>query len=284
MTNNQKMLNEHETRIDEKIAEYNKAIEDGVSINDLAKLEEEIKDAEVDYAEAKRTEVFEICKNSPKPIFTAIEMHHYEVFGHKTTKDEEVITGVEKVSKTKQIDLVKLCKYCGLDTAWQYMVEKFNQLLAARTAKELGLTEAQIRKLKDSFAMNKIARDLEMGETPDSNTKMCKMLQTILNGFMFEAGENGENIYKVNSHDVKYLVACYTKRGKKFLSVSVAKSEYIHRLVADIAHRVLMGKAYDLEYKMTEVSENAAVEVKPETAKAEKPKKSAKKTAETAKA
>lgn len=233
-----------------KINEYNAALKE----NDFAKasrVEQELREAETSYAEAKCVEVFTDLAKSDNPVKAAVEMHSFLVVGHRAKREDGVITGLEVIEdKVRQIDLVKLCKFCDLPVSWQYKVEKFNQLLALRAATELKMTKAQIKKICDSFYMNDLARQVEMGETPGSNTAICKQLQQVLDDILFEDNGKGKNIYRVNNHDVAYLLMCYTKRGRKNLSIAVAKHSYMHRLVMDVAHRIVTGKTYDLEYRM----------------------------------
>ena len=86
-----------------------------------------------------------------------------------------------------------------------------------------------------------------------------------------EDNGKGKNVFRVNNHDVAYLLMCYTKRGKKTLTVAVAKNAYIHRLVLDVMHRIVTNKSYDLEYRMVsadKAKKNADTkEVKAEPAK-----------------
>lgn len=249
-----------------KIDEYNKALKE----NDFAVMntvDKDLKEAEDSYLEAKQIEVFGELKAKENPVREAIAMHSFCVVGHRPIKEKGVLMGYELVEdKVRQIDLVKLCKFCGLPEQWQYKVEKFNQLLAMRAANELKMTKAQIKKICDSFYMDKLAREIEMGGTPDSNTAICKQLQQVFDAILFEDNGKGSNVYKVNNHDVAYLLMCYTKRGKKTLSVAVAKNAYMHRLVFDVMHRIVTGKTYDLEYRM--VKESAPAEKKPAEKKA----------------
>lgn len=280
-------LNDLYVDILNKIDEYNKALKD----NDLAKtrgLEQELKEIEKDYAEVKRTLVFDELKNEENPVKAAITTHSYYVVSHRTEREEGVITGFEIVEdKVCQIDLVKFCKHCSLPTNWQYMVEKFNQLMAMRTATELKMTKAQIKKICDSFYMNSLAKKVDLGETPTSNTAICKQLQKVFDAILFEAPAENEtpventdteakpetpakskkikNIHRVNNHDVAYLLMCYSKRGKKTLSVAVAKNSYVHRLVMDVMHRVVTGKTYDLEYRMIKAKDSSESSTKDET-------------------
>lgn len=272
MADIKKILNDNHEAIVKLIGGYNEALKE----NDLAKatqIEKELKEAEVAYIDAKCVEVFSELAQAENPVKAAAEKHSYLVVSHRTRREEGVVTGFEIIEdKVRQIDLVKFCEFCKLPTAWKYSVEKFNQLLALRTANELKMTKAQIKKICDSFFMNDLARQVEMGGTPDSNTAICKQLQQVIDAVMFEDNGKGKNIYRVNNHDVAYLLMCYTKRGKKVLSVAVAKNAYIHRLVLDVMHRIVTGKAYDLEYRMVSAEKakkvgdtKAKAEAKPET-------------------
>lgn len=261
MADIKKKISELREEVVAKINEYNEALKE----NDLAKatrIEQELKETEASYAELKSVEVFTELKEKENPVREAITTHSYLVISHKTLREDGVVKGFEIIEdKVRQIDLVKFCKFCNLDTMWQYNVERFNQLLAMRAANELKMTKAQIKKICDSFYMNDLARQIEMGGTPDSNTAICKQLQQVLDSILFEDNGKGKNVYRVNNHDVAYLLMCYTKRGKKTLSIAVAKNAYMHRLVMDVAHRIVTGKAYDLEYRMiadTKVSETKA--------------------------
>lgn len=250
MADIKKTLSELKSDALAKVEEYN----DALKKNDFAvmtRAEGELKEIEASYAEAKSVEVFTELSKKEKPVLEAIITHSYFVIGHKTIKENGVVMGFELFEdKVRQIDLVKFCKFCKLDTTWAYAVERFNQLLTLRAANELKMTKAQIKKICDSYYMSDLARKVEMGETPDSNTAICKQLQQVLDGILFEDNGKGKNVYRVNNHDVAYLLMCYSKRGKKVLTVAVAKSAFVHRLVMDVAHRIVTNKTYDLEYKM----------------------------------
>ena len=245
-----KIIEEHRNDIVAKINEYNEALK----ANNLSKtnnIEKELKDAEAAYAEAKCMEVFGNLAKTDSPIKEAVAMYSYSVVSHKVNRENGIVVGFELVeNKERQIDLVKFCEYIKAPTDWKHSVERFNQLLALRTANELKMSKSQIKKICDSFYMSNLARRCEMGDTPDSNTAICKQLQQIVDAILFEDNGKGKNVYRVNNHDVAYLLMCYTKRGKKVLSVAVAKSAYIHRLILDIMHRIVTGKSYDLEYRM----------------------------------
>lgn len=265
-------LNELRAQAVQHIDAYNIAL----SENDLAKttqVEGFLKEIEKAYAEEKNLEVFENLAKEENPVLAAATMHSFLTISHKAIREDGVLKGFSLLDdKVIQIDLVELCNYLRLPTDWKYKVEKFNQLMALRTANELKLSKAQIKEICDSFYMNKLACDVELGGTPDSNTAICKQLQKIIDEVLFVDNGKGKNIYKVNNHDVAYLIACYSKRGKKVLSVAVAKSSFVHKLIADILHRIVTGKVYGLEYKMLSSEKVAKIKADEKVAKAEKVK------------
>lgn len=303
MADIKKRIDDLHKDIVEKISDINKGLK--AKERDVAKLhllDDDLKELEREYAKAKCVEVFDQLKNEENPVKAAIIMHSYFTTSHSYTRtDSGAITSIKIVEdKPRQIDLVKLCKHCGLPADWQYKVEKFNQLLAMKTATDLKMSKAQIKKICDSFYMSKLAKEIDMGATPTSNTAICKQLQQIFDAVLFEVSDktkteakseapakdevpventNAEakseapakntkkvkNMHRVNNHDVAYLLMCYSKRGKKKLSVAVAKNSYVHRLVMDIMHRVVTGKTYDLEYRMIKKKDSAEVSAKDET-------------------
>ena len=111
MADIKKIIGEHRDVIVKKIGEYNEALKE----NDLAKAtrtEQELKDAEAAYAEAKCVEVFGELAQSENPVKAAVAMHSYLVVSHRVKREEGSITGFEIVEdKVRQIDLVKFCEY-----------------------------------------------------------------------------------------------------------------------------------------------------------------------------
>lgn len=261
------MLSELHDSVVEQINAFNKAIHEN-DLSAMSKAETSLKEAEAEYAETKALEVFDKLGEMENPIKAGIIEYSYPVLSHKNIREDGKITGIELVEdKMRQIDLVKLAKYCGIKCDWQYMIEKFNQLLCLRAARELKLPKAEVNKICDSFYMNKLSRAVELGETPDSNTQICKQLQTIMDAMVFEDNGKGKNIYKVNNHDVAYLLMCYTQKGRKALTIRTQKHAVVHRLVMDIEHRVILNKKYDLEYKVDKGEKVSEKEPKPKTEK-----------------
>lgn len=265
-----KELEELKVDVERSIDEYNAALDENNFVK-MSQAETALKAAETNYAKTKEEEVFEALKDEENPVKAAITKHSYNIVSHKVNRENGEITSYELVTdKLRQIDLVKFCKYCNLPTAWQYKVEKFNQLLALRTANDLKLPKAKIKKICDSFYMNKLAREIDLGGTPDSNTQICKQLQMVVDAILYVDNGKGKNLYRVNNHDVAYLLMVYAQRNnKKVCSVKVAKNSYMHKLVLDVMHRILAGKVYDLEFQM---SKSKPAKSEPEKASKTKPK------------
>lgn len=247
-----KVLNERRAEIAAKVDAYNAAVKKN-DFDEVQKAENELRAAEKEYAAEKQAGVFQALKETENPIKSAVEQRSFFVVSHKVERDDngKPVSCVMVEDRERMIDLVKFCKFAGLDTMWQYKVQKANQLLAMRAANELGWSKKEIRALKDSFFMDAKARELEMGETPDSNSQICKILQEVFDSILFLDNGKGKNTYKVLNRDVAYILSCYTKRNnKKALTVSVAKNGYMHTLLVDIMHRIVTGKVYGLDYQM----------------------------------
>lgn len=234
--------------------------------------ESALKEAEKAYAEGRRVEVFAELRKQPNPVKAALEMYSFPVIGHRLTRDDGVVTGVElDYGKQKQIDLVRFFEACNLKTDWRFKVEKVNQLMTLATAEDLKVDTKRKKEIATTFYMSDIARQIDGGKTPTSTTAMCKLLQQAMDEILFEDDGKGGNKYKVLNRDVQYLRFCHTKRGKKVLSVAIMKNKQVYNLMADIAHRLVTGKVYDLEFQMVKGSVTAS---NPEP-KAESPKAAA---------
>lgn len=281
----EKVLSELRGSIVEQIELFNKSLKES-DFSKMAKAEAELKELETQYADLKATEVFDEVGDEENPIKAAIIKYWYPVLSHKNIREDGKLVKFELIEdKMRQIDLVKLAKYCNIKADWQYAIEKFNQLLTLRAANELKLTKKEIEQICNSFYMNKLSREVELGGTPDSNTQICKQLQKIVDDMVFEDDGKGKNKYKVNNHDVAYLLMCYTKKNnKKALTVSTAKHSVVHRLIMDIEHRVILGKVYGLDYKIAKDTETTVTKkVEAEKVSEKKTKKNAEKVAEVEK-
>lgn len=240
------------------IASYNEALSKG-DLKVVNELDVALKELEVAYATAVAHSVYRECLATENPILTAIQRYEYQVIGHKDNKVDGIITDrVIVEDKTRVIDLFKMVKFCNdrkesigkeLPSDWVGYVEKFNQLMTIRVATELGFTQAQIKKLSQTYYMSDVARKIELGETPVSNTQMCKVLQTCIDKILLLPDEKGKNTLKANNKDVAYVQNLYAKKGKETLNVQVAKHDFMRRLVTDVIYRLVNDKKYGVEFK-----------------------------------
>ena len=72
-------------------------------------------------------------------------------------------------------------------------------------------------------------------------------------------------------------MSLYAKKGRGVLSVAAARPKYLEKLIAEILHRIVTKKSYNIEFK--EKKERAAGKIDPKPAGAvESARKSAKKS------
>lgn len=228
---------------EEKVKAYNDLYQSG-SFADAVKLEEEITQIINEYTSEARRLCFEHCKGTEDPMITAVTLLTFKTIA---TKNEEVgeskIPVLTIVDKDKAIDLQKLHKYIndgiGHDKKWIYIAEKFNCLLTAAAAEDLGIDPKSVN---DSYAMSAISKDIELGKAPTSANAKLNLLRVVI-----EAMIGPE--YKVTSHDVKFLMKVYTKKSRKALTVTTANQKYLRSYLAEICHKLVTGKSYELDYK-----------------------------------
>ena len=246
-------LEEIKSRAEKQVEVYNLAL----IKNDAAKMnaaESALKEIEGEYATQAMREAFAECKKSDDPVIAAIKMYTYDVLGHTIARRDGVIEGISLTMKSKQIELPKLFKSLEKSHLWEYDLEKLGCLLCMRTAKELGIPDAEVRRIDRMYYQSEFARKSELGAVPTSNNQIVKLLQGIIDQVLPNKG------YKALVVDVKYFLMCYTRRGKSKLTVSVAKFSFIQTLFMDILHRIVCDLKYDVEYKMIPRKDTAVAE------------------------
>lgn len=272
---------EIKTDLETRINAYNAAINaDDTKATELEKLDNETSELEKEYTRAAlHATALELLDN-PAPMLAAATALTFEVLKHKDKEDENGIKSREIVTAERPLDFVALesffverGKKFGAESTWVYKVAAFNRLLCMRTAQSIG---ADVKTVAEKFATPTQARDIDLGKTPTSNTQLLKQLQIIIDSMLYAEGEKG-NIYKANSHDVGYLLSLYAKKGRGVLSVAAARPKYLEKLIAEILHRIVSEKSYNIEFK--EKKDRASGKIDPKPAGAvESARKSAKKS------
>ena len=194
---------------------------------------------------------FDDCRAADDPMLEAIKRLTFTTIGVKVSKKgDEKITVSEIVEKEKAIDLLKLHKSVkggiGKDPKWNGLVERMNFYMTARQAKRLLKQKEHLttvlKEINDSYAMCEIARNIDMGKDPTSNTKLLATLQSVITAMVGEE-------YKATSHDVNYITDLYATKGKKALSVNCANHRYFRGYIAAVCHSIVTGEDYDVAFK-----------------------------------
>lgn len=191
---------------------------------------------------------FAECRETEDPMLEAIKRLEFTTIGLKVTKKgEEKIPVAEIVDKNKSIDVFKLHKTVnggiGKDPKWNGLIEKMNYHMTVRQAKRLigerGNLTKLLSEISDSYRLSDIAKQIDLGKDPTSNTKLLGTLQTIVTAMIGEE-------YKPTSHDVNYLIDIYAKKGRGALTVECSNHRYFRGYITDICHHIVTGDDYRL--------------------------------------
>lgn len=230
------------SEVGEIVKTYNDAIQNG-RFEESTKADTAMTEKINEYTATVRDMCFEDCKATDDPMLAAVRTLSYVTIGVKDEKKGDDKVPVRTVvDKERAIDLLKLDKYCGgigHDKEWMHVAQKMNFLLTCQKARDLGLDP---QKVNDSYAMSEIARQFEMGKNPTSKTNMLRTLQMVVTAMLGEG-------YKATSHDVNFLLSVYSKKNRKALVVSCANHRNFRGYIAEVCHRIVTGKEYELEYK-----------------------------------
>lgn len=229
-----------------KTRDYNDALQNG-EMDKVAETESDIDDAISEYTGIAELLAFDTCEKSENPMVTAVTMLTFRTIAKKDIKEEGSKVAIRKIDdKEKYIDLAKLHKRInggiGADKTWIYQVEKLNMCMTAQRAQDLGCSAENLKDINDSYAMSEIAKQVQLGKNPCSNTQLLKTLTTIITAMLGEG-------YKPNSHDVAFLKSVYAKKGKAALSVACANHKNFRNYIAEVCHRIVTGGIYTVEFK-----------------------------------
>lgn len=258
-------LTELKTTVLEKIELYNAALKTN-DHDKIAAAEAAVKDAEETFAEQSQNDMFDECAATPDPMYTAIKAGFFDIIRHKIDRDEGIITGMHWYMDRRQIDLVKLCKKLQKPIEWKAKVEKLGELLCKRVMNDVGKNTSG---LDDKYKMSKQAKGVKLEGDPTSNSGLLKLLQTVVDSMLFEDAGDGKNKYKINNRDVKYMLHCYGRKGG-VLTIAVANTSTLIKLVAEIMYRVTNELEYDVKFKMVRGNTVANQKAENETKKADK--------------
>lgn len=243
-------LTETRAKLEENASKYNEAVRTKDTTQDIIKAIDAEKDELLGiYVATAREICYEELKASDDPILEAAKKYEFDSISVKDIQDKDTGTITRTIVDTKKtIDLFTLHRYCkgiGKDSNWVYKLEKFNYLLAYKAV--LGITKgddqkAKLDKLKKTYAMDKVSRDIDMGKTPTSNTQVLKALDALI------AATLGEEYHGL-SIDAKFLLEIYTKEGKGALNVVLPTHSRFCGKFLRVLHRIVTNGTYGAEYK-----------------------------------
>lgn len=198
------------------------------------------------YTAISRDECFAALRATEDPMLEAVKQLVYptiRIIDKDGKKDGSELPKTYIDDSEKFIDLLRLHKFIdggiGADKQWAYRIEKLNFLLTAQKAVDLGIDPKSIN---DSYAMNDISKAIDLGNNPTSKTNLLKTIQSIVTAMVGEG-------YKATSHDVNFLMSIYSRKNRKALTVTCANHKYMRQYMAEICHRIVFGKSYNLDYK-----------------------------------
>lgn len=228
--------------------EWVKVINEATDIEQRIEATDVVNEAITAYTTVSRTNCYNAAVASGDPMKYAVKEFFYQTIKLKEEKlrdDQGKETGHivrSIVDAEKPIDLGDLHKKkggIGADPKWIYALQKFNYLLTIRAADRV---KAEIK--KDCFYLDEIAKEIELGKTPTSNTQLLKQLQTIVTMMLGEG-------YHAMSYDVNYLIDVYSNDNKKSKTgITAANHKTLRNYVKKVCYRILTGgKGYDVQQK-----------------------------------
>ena len=200
------------------------------------------------------TAEFLTCAASPDPLFAIVERFSYLTASVKEKTDDAgggAVHFLELTIGQKQCDLLKFNTFVGGNIGhgdWISAIQQLGLRLTMKAAASIGIPAEDIQKIDDSYNMTKLAREVQLakadetGSTPDpvSKNQMVKTLDLILELMLGEG-------YHCDTRDVAFLMGCFTRKGRKALTLKTANNKELTGLVHQIAHRVALGKAYSID-------------------------------------
>lgn len=243
---NTKKLVELRAGAESMVSSYNEAMQTS-KLDEANKIDAELTEVINEYTSIVRTMCFEDCRDSEDPMLTAVKTLSFVTIAVKDEKKEDEKIPVRSIiDREKQIDLYKLHKFVdggiGADKNWVYQAEKLNFLFTVQRATDLGVPAERLKEINDSYAMSTIAKEFDMGKNPVSKTNILKTMQSLVTAMLGEG-------YKATSHDVNFILSVYARKNRKALTVSCANHKYFRNYMAEVCHRIVTGKTYDVEFK-----------------------------------
>lgn len=205
------------------------------------------------FNEASAYEATKDCWEHEKPLLWACTRMIYETMTARLKEDKklDVIT-LEIKRRDRRIALDKLHKDCGgigENTDWIYTAQAVNKIFTARLITELKGDKAAdaLTAIDNSYHMAEIAKAIDMGKNPVSNSKTLEQLRLCITQMI--GAEYAPNLI---SFDVKFITTQYAKESKKDaygLTLEAAAHKRFYDLLMRVCHHLITNKPYGVVFK-----------------------------------
>lgn len=163
----------------------------------------------------------------------------YKALQEERSKETDAIVGLSIVDKEARVNLQTFCGEAGVPKFWVYDYERFNELITLRVAKDMGV---DVTPIVANYKLSTGAEEKRVGTTSASalsNNTLQKELQAVVDAIIFDDDGTGANKYKVNSHDVAYILTVANKAGKERCTVVAGKHNWMRTLLLDVLYRII---------------------------------------------
>lgn len=234
------------------------------SRKDFEKLLAELSDLEKEYSGIMEKEVF----SDHPSVEDILAMYQFNVLGHKSNNKDGKLENIEPILKPVVVNLKSYCEYHKYKLDWFYEMQAFNKRLALRLADDIGVSAKRKAEIQNDYYLHKFAKQIELGQTPTSNTQVVRHLQQIFDMLCPGTGK------KVNNRDLAFIERACSKLGKDPLTLVTSKHNALMGILLRVFHRVVTGAVYDESVKLARKTEQPApVKVATEAVKKDKPTK-----------
>lgn len=196
---------------------------------------------------ALRNVEFDELAKEASPMIAAVQKFYIDLIKVDISKDKDdgSITGVNLEPRKARIDLEKFCDFAKIDKAWANNCDKLLELLYLRECNVYAMKPSELAK-RSFYFISQAKKKLE-GETPDSNTQIVRLIQTIIDGAIFVDNGEGKNTYKCTTHDIAFIQDAVTKLDtKEKCSIAMLNSRQFKTVMMGVfAH--CLGEAYTVK-------------------------------------
>lgn len=254
---NLEKIAEIEGKLPQLIEEHNKLLLEKGAVA-CASLGGNITELSNELVKCYKVVAFEELLVEENPLISAITKLNINIKRAKLTKAEGVNVRVYSLEDSElRIDIKEFEKYSKKQLTsnkdWHHAISKFNYLLLTYMVENLmrnkELKESELARVRDNYHMKEIAKAIDLGETPTSNTQMLKQLNLIIGNIIGKDYKINNKAVKATSHDVFWLERVYLKKGKTALTAIAINDNQLRGIITEIIHGLLTGKEYKVESK-----------------------------------